>query len=229
MESSTETINSLEVKLRVENNLKNSGALLRIKSPDKFAIIFDDGTIECYFNGLRLWVLVDETREVFYHFTDRENFLLRSPWFSPARIFKNLTRRTLFRLFDVKLIDSFKCHESGHTMHILRFEPKISNVFSRLFEVGHYLMTFSTENYLPVEVVEYCMSGNVRGSITVKKVSINAEIDDSKFEYDVPPGTKMIPLRVVIAERVQTITHNVIDDLRNSASDFRERLFNWSF
>lgn len=231
MEKRTEQITSIEVVGELSNNLFTSRARLMIKSPDKFAIEFEDGSIKCFFNGVRLWIYVKEIEEVFYHFSDTDRSIMSYfSWFSPRRIFTNMTRASLYSLFTVEIL-GYQPAGADQTANVytLKFTPRLKKLFTQAFQVGYYHMVIADDNFLPIEVAEFANDGLERGRLRVVSCEVNKEIDDSAFTFRVPPRTKMVPIRVVVAQKIQFYTHEVLTELGNAAHKLKTRILNWSF
>ena len=235
MEARTEKIDSIEVNVELCNSLFKKEVKLLIKGPDKFAIDFKDGSIKTYFNGKNLWIYIESIKEAFYHSSASEkSYFSYWSWFKPARIFTNLTRKTLFTLFDVTLVKQHQTKELNKhgkpiVEYTLKFVPKIRSVFKQVFGVGHYHMTFSSKNYLPVSVEEFCPKGKSRGKLTVKSYLINEKIDDKKFEFKAPPGTTLVPISVVLAQKLEECGKFITEKLTNAAKKMKNKFMNWSF
>ncbi len=235
MESRTEKIDSITVDVLLENSLASKTVSLSIKSPDKFSIEFDDGSIKTFFNGKDLWIYLAAINEVFYYSATKDNSVLSYlPWINPKRIFTNLTRNTLFSLFILDLIKKevkVKKTDSSPAVveYTLKLTPRIESVFKQVFDVGHYYMVFSSENWLPVGVSEFAPNGLLRGTLRVKKYEINHEIDDSFFNFNPPEGTPMIPLSVVFAQKIEEYSAFIVKKFSDAAQKMKSNILNWSF
>ncbi len=229
MEKRTEKIDAMSAKVELSNQHASKAVTLSIKNPDKFAIEFDDGSVMAFFNGQNLWIYVKVINEVFYHFSESQGFMASYlGWFSPKKIFTSLTRKTLFSLFEVSLIKS-ETQDDGCTYHTLKFVPKMKSVFKTVFEVGYYHMVFSTSNYLPVEVVEFDDKGKERGCLKVLEYRLNEHLPDSYFDYQPPASALMVPITVVLAQKIEESATAIVDRLREAAGKFTDSLWNWSF
>ncbi len=229
MEKRSEKINAMSARVELSNQHASKTVMLSIKNPDKFAIEFDDGSVMVFFNGQNLWIYVKAINEVFYHFSESQGFMASYfGWFSPKKIFTSLTRKTLFSLFEVSLIKSERRDESC-TYHTLKFVPKMQSVFKTVFEVGHYHMVFSTANYLPVEVVEFGGDGIERGRLKVLEYKLNEFLPASYFDYKPPASAAMVPITVVIAQKIEESANVIVDRLREAAGKLTDSLWNWSF
>jgi outer membrane lipoprotein-sorting protein len=235
MEARTEKIDSIEVDVRLSNSLCEKEVSLLIKGPNKFAINFKDGSIKTYFNGKNLWIYIASINEAFYHSsTAKKSYFSYFSWFKPAKIFTNLTRKTLFTLFKVTLVNQVKTKEINKfgkpfSEYTLKFDPKIKSVFKQVFGVGHYHMTFSSKNYLPVSVEEFSPKGHSRGKLIVKSYKINQKIDDKEFEFKAPPGTTLVPISVVLAQKLEECGKFITEKLTNAAEEMKNKFMNWSF
>lgn len=231
MEKRTEKINSLVVEVVLQNKLHEKNCRLLIQNPDKVAIEFDDQSIQALFNGKKLWLKIAEIKEVFYHFSDSGNsFLSYIPLFNPARLFTNLTRKSLFSLFHVALIKQERDDDnSSFTSYTLKFVPKMKTVFREVFSVGHYLMVFSDENYLPVKVFEFDPDGNERGRLLVKKYRVNEKIPAESFEFTPPPGYALVPFSVVFAQKLEECGDFLFKKIGEAAENMKKTILDWGF
>ena len=229
MEKRTEKINAMSARVELSNKHASKIVTLSIKNPDKFAIEFDDGSVMAFFNGQNLWIYVKVINEVFYHFSESQGFMASyTSWFSPKKMFTSLTRKTLFSLFEVSLLKSENRGDS-FTYYWLKFVPKMKSVFKTVFEVGHYHMIFSTSNYLPVEVVEFDDKGKERGRLKVIEYKLNDLLPDSYFDYIPPESAAMVPITVVLAQKIEESAKAIVERLREAAGKLTDRLWNWSF
>lgn len=229
MEKSSEKIDAISARVELSNLVATKAVTLSVKTPDKFAIEFDDGSVMAFFNGQKLWIYVKVINEVFYHFSESQGFLASYfNWFSPKKLFTSLTRKTLFSLFDVTLIKS-EVAPDNFTNYWLKFTPKMQTVFKTIFEVGHYHMLFSTRNYLPIEVIEFGHNGRERGRLVVIEYRLNELLPDSYFDYNPPITASMVPITVVLAQKLEQSTALIVDKLKKAASQIKDSLWNWSF
>jgi len=229
MEKSTQRINALRAVVELSNSGGSKEVTLSVKNPDKFAIIFSDGTIQTYFNGQRLWIYLQAINEVFYHYSDQaESVSSYFSFFSPRKIFTNMTRKSLFALFKVtsqgKIIN-----DKGQTLFRLNFVPKMQAVFKKIFEIGNYLMYFSETDFLPVEVVEFAPDGKERGRLKVVRYDINEQIDDADFNFVPPEGAVLVPIKVVIAQKIEEYARSVVESIEKAAGSLKKSLWDWSF
>ncbi len=230
MEKKTGTINSIRVEVLLENNLHTKNCRLLIMNPDKFAIEFDDSSIQAVFNGKKLWLKIAGIKEVFYHFADSDTSLLSYiPLFNPAKIFTNLTRKSLFSLFNVTLIKQEKDKEGKNTLYTLKFVPKMKSIFKEVFCIGHYLMIFSDETYLPVKVVEFDPQGNERGRLSVIEYHLNEKIPEQNFEFTPPPGYTLVPFTVVFAQKLEECGNYLVNKIEEAAKKMKKTMLDWSF
>ncbi len=228
MEKRTEKITAMAAEVTMQNSDASKKVTLSIKNPDKFSIVFADESVRVFFNGQKLWIYVASIREVFYHFSETGSFASYFSWFNPKKLFTNLTRTTLFSFFR---IEPLKCEvlPSGETMYYLRFNPKMEAVFRNVFDIGFYDMVFSSSNYLPATVVEYNQQGEERGRLQVLEYRLNEDIPDSSFDFTVPEGAGMVPITVVLAQKLEECARAIIGRLGNVADDMKNRILNWSF
>ncbi len=229
MESCADQINAISASVVLQNSAASKSVTLSIKSPDKFAIIFADGSVKVFFNGKNLWIYVVAINEVFYHFSESSGFLgSYYSWFSPKKLFANLTRKTLFTFFRIETLKVEKLSES-ETIYHLKFNPKMESVFRSVFDVGHYEMAFSSRTYLPSRVIEYDRQGQERGRLEVIDYKMNEEIADSFFDFAVPEGVVMVPVTVVLAQKLEEYADAVVEKLGQAAEELKNRIINWSF
>lgn len=230
MEKRTEKITSIRVEVLLENNLHSKNCQLVIMSPDKFAIEFDDASIQAIFNGKKLWLKIAELKEVFYHFTDSDSsFFSYLPVFNPAKIFTNLTRKSLFSLFNVSLIKQEKDPDKSRTLYTIKFVPKLKSVFKEVFSIGHYHMVFSDETFLPIKVVEFDPEGNERGRLIVKQYYLNEKIPNENFEFTPPPGYVMVPFTVVFAQKLEQCGDYLVNKIGEAAKKMKQTILDWGF
>jgi outer membrane lipoprotein-sorting protein len=229
MEKRSEKIDAMLARVRLSNLVASKTVALSIKSPDKFAIEFDDGSVQAFFNGQKLWIYVKVINEVFYHFSESQGFMSSYfNWFSPKKLFTSLTRKTLFSLFEVKLFKT-ESRDDSYTYYSLKFSPRMQSVFKNVFEVGHYHMVFSTRNYLPVEVVEFDSSGKERGRLLVLEYRLNEMLPDSYFDFNPPESAAMVPVSVILAQKIEQSASVIVDRLKDAANKIKNTLWDWSF
>ncbi|GAB4272115.1 MAG: hypothetical protein Kow0029_10450 [Candidatus Rifleibacteriota bacterium] len=230
MEKRTEKIDSIEVEVLLENSLHKKNCKLSIMNPDKFAIEFDDASIQVFFNGSKLWLKIAELKEVFYYFADSDSSILSYiPMLNPKKIFTNLTRNTLFTLFNIELLGQEKSEDGKVVFYSLKFTPKMKTVFKEVFSIGYYIMVFSDENYMPVKVIEYSPGGFERGRLIVKKYAVNPKIPAEKFDFIPPPGYNLVPFSVVFAQKLEDCGKFLINKVRETAKKIKESILNWGF
>lgn len=229
MEKCADKISAISASVVLQNSAASKSVTLSIKSPDKFAIIFTDGSVKVLFNGKNLWIYVVAINEVFYHFSESAGFFgSYYSWFSPKKLFTNLTRKTLFTFFRIETMKVEKLSDS-ETFYHLRFNPKMESVFKSVFDVGHYEMAFSSRTYLPAWVVEYDRQGQERGRLQVIDYKMNEEIADSYFDFVVPEGVAMVPVTVVLAQKLEEYADAMVEKLGQAAEELKNRIINWSF
>jgi len=229
MEKCSEKINAMAAKVELSNLDASKIVTLSIKNPDKFAIEFEDGSVQAFFNGQKLWIYVKVINEVFYHFSESQGFMASYfNWFSPKKLFTSLTRKTLFSLFEVTSIKS-DTRDDTYTYYLLKFTPKMQTVFKTVFEVGYYHMVFSTQNYLPVEVVEFDRAGKERGRLRVLEYRLNGMLPDSYFDYSPPDSAAMVPIVVVLAQKLEQSATAIVDRLKDAAEKLKNKILDWSF
>lgn len=235
MENRADRINSIIVEATLVNTAVTKSVKLAIKSPDKFAIIFDDNTIGVYFNGTNLWFYIKRINEAFYYFSNSKSSILSYlPLFNPKKMFTRLTKKTLFSLFDVVLTNTSVVKRDTSTgkklvHYTLKFTPKMKTIFRQVFSVGYYYMVFSNDNYLPIKVSEFSPLGSKRGELTVKKYRINEIIDDKLFNFTPPVGVVLTPMSVILARKLEELGQLVATKLSNVTNKFKKNIMDWSF
>lgn len=235
METKAEDINSIVVDVSLSENTASTAVELIIKSPDKFAIIFNDNSAGVYFNGSSLWFYISKINEAFYYFGDsKTSYLSYLPMLSPKKLFTALTKRTLFSLFNVKLtntklISSNKKTGKKLVYYTLKFTPKMKTAFKQIFSIGYYFMVLSNKTYLPVEASEYSPTGAKRGHLIVKKYSINEKIDDKIFNFSPPEGTILTPISVILARKIEEYSGLLTKKISSYANKLKNKVMNWSF
>jgi outer membrane lipoprotein-sorting protein len=218
MEERTDAIETLQSDLIMSSGPVSTRVHMVIQSPDKFTMNFLDRSIRVIFDGEKLWIYLQDLKEVFTMDTStRDGWLSDSlrTWVNPKKIITQITRSTLFTFFDVRLIpDSTEPgvirSVSGYRM---RFTPLGSSFFKRVFGVGYYDLVFSKESFLPVMVTEYEPNGNLRGILTVLEYRLNQEIPPDTFDFTVPPDVKEVPLIEVIKQKVEQETEGLFERL----------------
>lgn len=235
MENRADTINSIIVEATLINSSVTKEVKLAIKSPDKFAIIFDDNTVGVYFNGINLWFYIKKINEAFYYFSNSKNSMLSYlSMINPKEIFTSLTKKTLLSLFEVQLtntsvIKSDELNGKKLVHYTLKFTPKMKAMFKQVFSVGYYYMVFSNENYLPVSVSEFSVSGKKRGELIVKQYKINEKIDDKLFNFTPPVGIVLTPISVILARKLEEYGKLVITKMSDFSNRLQKNIMDWSF
>ncbi len=229
MEQRSEKITAMAAKVVMKNAADSKEVTLSIKNPDKFSIIFADESIKVFFNGQKLWIYVVSINEVFYHFSESGGFISSYfSWFNPKKLFTNLTRKTLFSFFNIEPVRS-EILPDGECLYHLRFNPKMESVFRSVFDIGYYEMVFSNRTYLPTKVIEYDQKGNERGLLQVLEYRLNEEIADESFDFKTPEGVVMVPVTVVLAQKLEEYARAIMGRLGEVADDMKNRILNWSF
>ncbi len=229
MEKCADQISAISADVVLQNSAASKSVTLSIKSPDKFAIIFADGSVKVLFNGKNLWIYVVAINEVFYHFSETGGFFgSYYSWFNPKKLFTNLTRKTLFTFFRVEMLKAERL-SAAETLYHLKFNPKMESVFRSVFDVGHYEMAFSSRTYLPAWVIEFDRQGQERGRLQVAGYKMNEEIADGYFDFVVPEGVAMVPVTVVLAQKLEEYADAMVEKLGKAAEELKNRIINWSF
>ncbi len=229
MEQRSEKITAMSARVVMQNAADSKEVTLSIKNPDKFSIIFADGSVKVSFNGQKLWIYVVSINEVFYHFSESGGFISSYfSWFNPKKLFTNLTRKTLFSFFNIEPVRSELLPDGERLFH-LRFNPRMESVFRSVFDIGYYEMVFSDRTYLPAKVIEFDQKGNERGQLRVLEYKLNEEIANESFDFKVPEGAVMVPVTVVLAQKLEEYARAIMGRLGEVADDMKNRILNWSF
>lgn len=235
MENRADNINTIIVEATLKDSRMNKEVKLAIKSPNKFAIIFDDNTVGVYFNGTNLWFYIKRINEAFYYFSKAKNSILSYlPMINPKKLFTSLTKKTLFSLFEVKLTDTsiIKSDTSkGKKLvhYTLKFTPKMKTLFKQVFSVGHYYMVFSNHSYLPVRVSEFSALGIKRGELIIKQYRIDEKIDEKVFNFTPPIGVVLTPISVILARKLEEYGNLVATKMSNYSDKLKQNIMDWSF
>ncbi len=229
MERQTDKIDAMSALVELKNSGGSKKVTLAVKNPNMFFIKFEDNSVSTFFNGTRLYIYLHSVNEVFYHFSEEPSrFGSYFSFLSPARLFTNMTRKTLFALFNVESAGMFK-NADGSTHFKLTFKPKMKAVFKQIFAVGHYQMTFSDQNYLPFEVIEYSLNGQERGRLKVIEYKMNADLTSEQFDFVPPDNAIMVPIKVVIAQKIEEYARSLVDKLGSAAEKIKRTIYDWSF
>ena len=223
IEKKTNLIDTVAVSVELTNNSSvTTKASLTIKSPDKFAIEFEDESIQVFYNGVELWLYIGDLKEVFYHkFNEKKNFMPSCLSFiSPKKIFVKLTRSTLKSLFTIDFKEKKEVAEDSY--YDFTFKPSFLGVMKKVLGANYYIITFSKKQGLPTSVIEMSEKDKELGRLKVVEYKINEEIPDKYFNYKVKAGTFTLPLSTVIAQKleqyVDTVkkkTYEAIDSIKN--------------
>lgn len=237
MEENTDKIDSLRAEMILISGNILTRVSLAIQSPDKFAMEFVDKSLRVIFDGEKLQVYLESLNEVMtYDAAGSGGWVsdaLRD-WINPKKIITQVTRQTLFTLFNVEMLSTTPetTFPGSGTMYLadgyrMRFTPLASTVMKNLFDIGFYEIVFSKEHFLPNRVEEYAPDGKLRGMLYVLGYRINENLPKEMFTFNPPPGTKEVPLIDVIKDRLYHGKDLVIEKIDNFWESFKEKLGNW--
>ena len=68
-----------------------------------------------------------------------------------------------------------------------------------------------------------------RGRLQVIEYKMNDDIADSFFDFAVPEGVVMVPVTVVLAQKLEEYADAVVEKLGQAAEELKNRIINWSF
>ncbi len=232
MEKKSETINAIESEVELYDKVSTSTVTLRVKSPDKFSIIFADGSSSVFFNGNKLWIYIKQLNECFYHFSEPSPWLDKlgfiTSMFDPKKLFVNMTRGTLKALFQIESIKRENTPDNDYHYH-LKLTPKFKDIFIQVFELGYYEAIFSEKIYLPVEVKEYDSNGNLKSILSVKSYKMNSEVPDNLFEYKNETDAKFMPISIVIMQKFEDYKDKLMKKIDDTTESLKKSILNWSF
>lgn len=215
IDNKTDYIQSIHIDVKISDVATSTTATLAVKSPDKFAIIFADGSNKVTFDGKTLWLYIGELNEVFYHsFGDNSMFGSYISYLYPGSLFKKLTKATLLAIFDVSPVRIIN-NEDGSKFYVVNFVPKFESLAKRVFTICNYHVYFSDKNWLPEKVLEINSDGTIKNTLNVLNYKINDEIKDEFFVYTKTEGVVTMPLVLVIAEKFELYLENMADDVTN--------------
>jgi len=239
MEKSTERIDSLEAEMILISGPVMSRVSLCIQGPDKFSMNFIDRSISVVFDGEKLWVYLASIKEVFTLDAASGGGWLGEAlrrWVNPKKIITNITRSTLFSLFEITMTTPPETPASftgflsvASSAPNLRFVPLGSSFVKSAFEVGYYEIVFSPENFLPVRVTEFAPDGSLRGTLFVLGYKINQPIPKENFEFKIPPGVKEVPLIEVVKQRLEQGKDFLLEKVNDLFEALKKKMENWGF
>ena len=231
MEKKSATINAIESLVELSDASGTVSVTLRVKGPDKFSIIFADNSSSVFFNGSKLWIHMSRLNETFYHYTEPSPWFSKlstlTNWFDPKKIFVNMTRGTLKALFEISAVKSEK-QSDGDFQYTLKLTPKMKEIFKSIFEIGYYEATFSEKTYLPIKVIEYDTNNKEKTRLSVNSHKINNEVADELFEYKNTTKAVMMPITVVIMQKIEDYRDKAIEKMNKAAESMKSRFLNWS-
>ena len=186
---------------------------------------------DVFFNGSKLWIHMSRLNETFYHYTEPSPWFSKlstlTNWFDPKKIFVNMTRGTLKALFEISAVKSEK-QSDGDFQYTLKLTPKMKEIFKSIFEIGYYEATFSEKTYLPIKVIEYDTNNKEKTRLSVNSHKINNEVADELFEYKNTTKAVMMPITVVIMQKIEDYRDKAIEKMNKAAESMKSRFLNWS-
>ncbi len=233
MEERSVSINAISAEVELIDAVGSSTAVtLRVKSPDKFSITFSDKSNGVYFNGTKLWIYIKDLNECFYHFSEPMPWWSKvgglMSWFEPKKIFVDMTRSTLTAIFDIEPIKREEQPDKDF-YYYLKLTPKYKDIYTKIFELGHYEAVFSEKLYLPVKVKEFGPEGKANNHLTVKSYKMNEEVSNDLFEFKNETGAVMMPISVVILQKIEEYRDKAIEQFNKAKEAMTNSILNWSF
>lgn len=233
MEERSVSINAISAEVELIDTVGSSTAVtLRVKSPDKFSITFSDKSNGVYFNGTKLWIYIKDLNECFYHFSEPMPWWSKvgglMSWFEPKKIFVDMTRSSLTAIFDIEPIKREEQPDKDF-YYYLKLTPKYKDIYTKIFELGHYEAVFSEKLYLPVKVKEFGPEGKANNHLTVKSYKMNEEVSNDLFEFKNETGAVMMPISVVILQKIEEYRDKAIEQFNKAKEAMTNSILNWSF
>lgn len=233
MEERSVSINAISAEVELIDAVGSSTAVtLRVKSPDKFSITFSDKSNGVYFNGTKLWIYIKDLNECFYHFSEPMPWWSKvgglMSWFEPKKIFVDMTRSSLTAIFDIEPIKREEQPDKDF-YYYLKLTPKYKDIYTKIFELGHYEAVFSEKLYLPVRVKEFGPEGKANNHLTVKSYKMNEEVSNDLFEFKNETGAVMMPISVVILQKIEEYRDKAIEQFNKAKEAMTNSILNWSF
>lgn len=209
IDNKTDYIQSVLIDVKITDTASSTTASLAVKSPDKFSIIYGDASNKVLFDGITLWLYIDDLKEAYYHnFGEKSFFSSSLSFIYPGAIFKKLTKATLMAFFDVSPV-KIEDNKDGSKYYIVKFVPKFESLAKKVFTIYSFHVFFSNKSWLPEKVIEYDPNGKIANTLEVLQYKINDEINDSNFKYTKPVGVAVLPLVAIIAEKIELYLENM--------------------
>ncbi len=233
MEERSDKILSLITDVDLRSGERGVEVTLSIQSPDKFSMDFKDTTLQVVFDGEKLWIYIGSLNEVFTLDTSSSGNWVADAlrdYVNPKKIVTQVTRKTLFAFFDVTLVSSGTAEipvGQASPTYRLSFVPRGQNLFKKIFDVGHYEMTFGSDTFLPRRVDEYTPDGALRGTLEVLSYRLNEEIPKERFEFKPPPGTKEVPITEVIVQKIDQGKDLMVEKLGDLLEHIKKKISDW--
>ncbi len=233
MEERSVSINAISADVELIDTVGSSTAVtLRVKGPDKFSITFSDKSNSVYFNGTKLWIYIKDLNECFYHFSEPMPWWSKigglMSWFEPKKIFVDMTRSTLTTIFDIEPMKREALLGNDYYYYI-RLTPKYKDICAKIFELGYYEAAFSEKLYLPVKVKEFGPDGKAKNQLNVNSYKMNEEVSDDLFEYKNETCAVMMPVSVVILQKIEEYRDKAIEKFNKAKEAMTNSILNWSF
>lgn len=149
-------------------------------------------------------------------------------WFEPKKIFVDMTRSSLTAIFDIEPIKREEQPDKDF-YYYLKLTPKYKDIYTKIFELGHYEAVFSEKLYLPVKVKEFGPEGKANNHLTVKSYKMNEEVSNDLFEFKNETGAVMMPISVVILQKIEEYRDKAIEQFNKAKEAMTNSILNWSF
>ncbi|MBF0499852.1 MAG: hypothetical protein HQM09_06955 [Candidatus Riflebacteria bacterium] len=253
IEERTERVDSIEADVQLASGAFSTRLTLSIQGPDKFAMDFIGGQLRVVFDGERLWIYIAQLREVFTLESGVGSGLLTESlreWVNPRKIITNLTRKTLFTVFDIELLStasltgslsvpiyntsevgssSISTSSSGTASSSwrLRFTPHADALLTKLFDIGSYEMTFSGLYFLPTYVVQFSPEGVQLGTLAVRGYRLNESFPKDRFVFEVPAGVTQVPVSEVLAQKFEGGKDLLFEGVGRFFRRIKDRITDW--
>ncbi|MBF0543236.1 MAG: hypothetical protein HQM08_02325 [Candidatus Riflebacteria bacterium] len=242
MESRTDQIESMEADLEISSGSLCALVTMAIQNPDKFSIDFHDTPLRIVFDGERLWLYIGVLKEVFLLDASSSGGWVSDSireWVNPKKIVARLTRKTLFSLFDISILNivtettdvatkSIDDPLASNTIKI-RLSPPMDGWVKKLFDVGYYEMFFSKETFLPVLVREFSENGVCRGTLKVLEYRLNKTMPKERFIFSTPADVTEIPMGEVIRQKLYDSKDYILEGIGNMFQSLKKRISEWGF
>ncbi|MFZ2957844.1 MAG: hypothetical protein WA705_13235 [Candidatus Ozemobacteraceae bacterium] len=241
LEERTERVDSLEADVELASGVLSTRLTMSIQNPDRFSMDFVDNRMRIVFDGERLWIYIARMFEVYTLGSGSGGGAMSDSlreWVNPRKIITNLTKKTLFTVFDIELLSTENAigtssatpplsPEPASLSWRLRFTPLGEGIITKLFDIGSYEMTFSAEHFLPTRVVEFSPDGIPRGTLTVHSYRLNQPFPKGRFTFEIPEGVKEVPISEVLAQKFEGSKDLLMEGVGSFFRRIKERISNW--